>query len=294
MPIYNAQDYLTQSIKSIQSQTIKNWELIAVNDGSTDNSLQILKKIAKTDSRIKIFSFPNNLGIAHALNFALTKSSSHFIARMDADDVAFKNRLQLQYRYLTTHPQTVLVGAQCQLINHKGETIGLKKFPIQHNQIYQLALLRTPLQHPVVMINRSLLPTNFKWYDQNHVPAEDLDLFFRLFQIGQVTNLPHTLLKYRQVNNSLSLSHPKKTFLTALKIRLKAMSDYQYRPQLQTLIIFALQNLFLLVLPSRLIYKLYFFVINKNGQSKTKNIITKLPSPKNILPNFNFSFYAKN
>lgn len=257
LPVYNSSAYLQQALDSVLSQTYSNWELITINDASTDHSLNILNSYAKKSSKIKVFSHTPNQGIAHTLNKALKHAQGQYIARMDADDIMLPNRLQKQLKYLLKHPETIVIGGQCQLIDTQGKTIGKKTFPTSHQQIYQLAFIRSPLQHPAIMINTTLLPKNFSWYHSDQVPAEDLDLYFRLFQYGKTANLPDTIIKYRQNPQGLSLKNPLHTYLTAYKIRQHARKNYQYQPTLPTRALNKLISLAILVFPKKSIYPLY-------------------------------------
>lgn len=260
LPVYNASPYLPQCLNSVLSQTYQNWELIAVDDASTDNSLDILNSYAQKDSRLKILSHTPNQGIAPTLNQALKHAQGQFIARLDADDVMYPNRLQKQLNYLSNHPHTVVVGGQCNLIDTQDNLIGQKTFPLTHQKIYQLAFLRSPLQHPAIMINKNLLPDNFTWYHQNQVPAEDLDLYFRLFQYGRAANLPDTIIQYRQNPQGLSLKDPLQTYLAAYQIRRQAIKKYHYQPRFTTRLLQAFISLTIFLLPSSAIYPLYTFL----------------------------------
>ena len=260
LPVYNSSAHLKQALNSILNQSYSNWELIAINDASTDHSQNILKSYAQKSPKIKIFSHTTNQGIARSLNKALKHAQGQYIARMDSDDIMLPNRLQKQLKYLLKHPQTIVVGGQCQLIDTQDKLIGKKTFPTNHQQIYQLAFIRSPLQHPAIMINTALLPKNFSWYHTDQVPAEDLDLYFRLFQYGKAANLSDTVIKYRQNPQGLSLKDPLHTYLTAYKIRQNARKQYNYQPTFSTKIINKLISLAILVFPKNTIYPLYSLI----------------------------------
>src|SRR3990167_2794091 len=104
MPVYNAGEFLVDAIESIRNQTYTNWELIAVNDGSTDRSLSILKRYARRDKRIKIINLSPNKGLATALNAGLTRAKGFYFARMDADDISMPKRFEKQVEYIDSHP----------------------------------------------------------------------------------------------------------------------------------------------------------------------------------------------
>ncbi len=260
LPVYNSSAYLKQALDSVLTQTYSNWELIAIDDASTDHSLNILNSYAKKSSKIKVFSHTPNQGIAHTLNKALKHVQGQYVARMDADDIMLPDRLQKQLKYLLKHPKTIIVGGQCQLIDTQDKIIGKKTFPTDHQQIYQLAFIRSPLQHPAVMINTSLLPKKFSWYHSDQVSSEDLDLYFKLFQYGKAANLSDTIIKYRQNPQGLSLKDPLHTYLDAYKIRQNARKNYNYQPTFLTKIQNKLILIVILIFPKKLIYPLYSII----------------------------------
>ncbi len=256
MPVYNAGLFLREALESILSQTYENWELICVDDGSTDNSLLILREYA-TDKRIKIYSTNKNRGVSTATNLAISKTKGNFIARMDADDIMLPNRLKKQLVFLKTHPLVVAVGGQCLLINEKSEITGQKKFPCANKEIYQMMYQAMPIQQPTLMVNLKLLPKNFRWYQKSTNTAEEVDLLFRLFNFGQCVNIVDFVLKYRIHSHNLSLKQPKKTFLVTYATRKKAVKSYGYQPTLKAKAINFAQYLIISLLPEKAIYPLF-------------------------------------
>lgn len=261
LPVHNAGIFLDACLSSIISQTYTNWELIAVDDASTDFSLEILKKYSALDNRIKVLTNRQNLGISASLNRALNRAKGQFIARMDADDISFSSRFKQQLTFLQTHPQVVVVGGQCQLIDILSRKIGHKYFPLKHSEIYQLAFNRSPVQHPAIMINTKLIPADFSWYKTDKIPAEDLDLYFRLFRYGHFANLKHTVIKYRIHSGNTTFHKPIKTYRMAQQIRKDAIT-HGYSPNIQSRLINLAIWLTFQVLPYSTIQKIYELVIN--------------------------------
>jgi glycosyltransferase involved in cell wall biosynthesis len=198
LPVYNSRRYLDEAIGSILRQTFSDFELIAVDDGSTDGSGDILKKLAAQDARIKIISRPNT-GIAGALNDAIAAASGEFFARMDADDIASPTRLEMQVRFLREHPEIVLLGSRVRLIDPFGVTLYESNHRLTHDEIEQEMLngIGWAVVHPVSMMRAAAVRTA-GGYRPDRVPTEDLDLFLRMSEIGKVANLPDILLQYRQ------------------------------------------------------------------------------------------------
>lgn len=258
MPVYNAGDFLVQSIESILKQTYKNFEFIIIDDASTDSSYQILKKFKKRDKRIRIFRIAKkNIGVSETVKYAITKAKGDFIARMDADDVAIKTRISKQVVFLLKNRNTVAVGGQCSIINKNGEVIGEKIFPTKFKEIYSYIFKFVPLQQPTLMIARKRLPKDFEFYHDGLDTAEELELLFKLFQYGKVENLGDIVLLYRLHDKNTSLKDIKKTFLYTLLSRFRAVIKYHYRPTITGIIFTLFQALLVLLLPQTLVFWLY-------------------------------------
>lgn len=252
MPVFNAQDFLSQSIESILNQTYSNFEFIIVDDASTDKSWSIIKSYSRKDKRIKIFRNQKNHGVSFTSNKAIKLCQDQFLARMDADDISFPDRIEKQLNYLQKNPQTVAVGAQCVVINKFNQVIGYKNFPLNHPELQQMIFWAIPLQQPSCMINLQKLPPSFHWYASNSTSAEEVDLIFKLMQYGQIANLKDNLLFYRYLDTSLSHKNPKKTFQITLKSRVKAL-QYGFRPSFKAVLINIIQIILVNILPSNFI-----------------------------------------
>src|SRR3989338_7231544 len=209
LPIYNAAKFLHDCLDSIATQTYKSFELIAIDDHSTDGSWEILQNFARDKKWVRISRHNKNLGVSPTFNEAVKLSKAGYIARMDADDIMAPNRLKLQVEYLQSHAQTVIVGGQCNLIDENNHVIGKKIFPYNHAEIKNMLFQTVPLQQPTIMINRKLLPKNFLYSNAEFSPAEDYGLFFSALKYGQFANLPETTLSSREHKTNISLVRPK-------------------------------------------------------------------------------------
>jgi len=274
MPVYNAGEFLLEAIKSLQDQTYQNWELIAVDDQSTDDSWQILKRLAQNDKRIKIYRNGKNGGVVRTANLALSKIKGQFVARMDADDVSLSERLEKQVEFLQTNSDVVAVGGQCELIDKNSEIIGEKHFPTEAQNIKKMMFYSIPLQQPTLMVNQRLLPNDFVWYEDNFDVAEEVELLFKFFQYGKVCNLPEPVLQYRLHNKNISLQNPKHTFYLTFKSRLRAIFKYGYQPTIIGLLITLIQLIAVNLLPSQWIYPIYELI---RGSKKIE--LTKVLKP---------------
>jgi glycosyltransferase involved in cell wall biosynthesis len=254
MPVYNAQEYLVECIESVQKQTYANWELIAVNDGSTDNSNIILDNFAKKDGRIRVFSFSKNKGLASALNYGILQANGYYLARMDADDVCYPKRLETQIKHLEKNHGVIAVGSQVELINNVGKRLGYKKFATDIKAVREGIFNFIPLQHPTLFTYTSIMRQCL--YEK--VPtAEDVLLFFKLLQFGEITNTKETLLAYRITNISNSFKNPKRTFFITLSHRLRAVTHMGYIPSFKSIFINIAQFVVVSLLPNTSLLALY-------------------------------------
>lgn len=262
LPVYNAQEFINQSVQSILEQTYANFEFIIVDDGSTDDSWDILTKYAKKDARIILLKNKTNQGPVRAIKKAIRKIKGQLIARMDADDIALPDRLKKQIDYLLAHPDTVAVGGQCLLINEKEEIVGEKKFPCAFEKIKRLIFTFIPVQQPTLMIARSRLPKNFVYYEEKTPVAEEVELLLKLFKHGKVENIKNTVLLYRIHKNNTSLKNVRTTFYLTLKTRIKAVAQYGYKPRLSDILINIVQIIAVTCLPQKVALWLYHHIRN--------------------------------
>lgn len=201
MPVYNAQQYLAEAIDSIINQTFTDWELLIINDGSTDDSEAIIKSYQ--DFRIRYIENESNLKLIATLNKGIALCQGDYIARMDADDIAMPGRLRQQVAFMDSHPDYVMCGADATIIDMDGTPKGTIR-NLQTNDLLQINLLfSSPFVHPVMMIRRSALINNL--YDSNYIHAEDYELWCRLSKQGKIANIGKELLKYRWHDTNISV-----------------------------------------------------------------------------------------
>ncbi|MBD3883570.1 glycosyltransferase family 2 protein [Phormidium tenue FACHB-886] len=205
-PVYNGGRYLVAAIESILAQSFGDFELLLINDGSTDQSRQTLDRYAAQDKRIRLIHRENR-GLIQTLNQMLTLARGEFLARMDADDIAQPDRFGLQVKFLQQHPDYVCVGGAYDLIDPQGRTVLHSAMPETNTEIQQALLSgQTIINHPCAMIRRSALQ-QIGGYDETMQTVEDLDMLLRLGEVGLLANLPDTVLKYRFHMQSVSARH---------------------------------------------------------------------------------------
>jgi len=209
MPVFNAARYLPAAVESILGQTFKDFELIAVDDGSHDDSAGILHDYQKRDNRVRVISRPNT-GIVGALNDGLGAARGEFIARMDSDDLCLPQRFEKQVAFLRAHTDHVLVGSQVILIDPEGAPLCAKADTEYTHERIDWAHLnhRWPLVHPSIMVRREAI-NQLGGYRTRYQFLEDLDLFLRLAEVGRLANLPDVLLHYRLHTGSICHTREK-------------------------------------------------------------------------------------
>lgn len=263
MPIYNAERYLTQAIDSILSQTLENFELILINDASTDKTLQIINKFKKKDKRIRIINNKKNLQMAESLNLAIDQADSDIIARMDQDDISLPNRLKVQYAFMQSHPNVAIVGNDVLIINENGKVISKRTYPTVSNHLKETMFRYSAFAHPTVMFRKHAFQ-KVKGYDPKKHPCEDIDLWFRLGRESQFASIPSFLLKYRLSFISGSHQNLKKTEIIGLKIKIDAIKKYGYKPTLYDIIYNILQFATLWFMPFVARIKFYNILRSRN------------------------------
>lgn len=209
MPVYNAEKYLDEAITSILRQTYTNFELIIVNDGSTDSSLQIIRYYAGSDKRIRIIDRPNK-GLIASLNEAIDIAKGDYIARMDADDCSLSVRFEKQVAYLSEH-NADLVGGHYLDMNSAGKIVNTTIVPVGREALIACLALRPPFAHGSVMFRRSFWVNNGMKYGQRFKEAEDYALWQEFYTKGaRLANIDEFIFKYRQHGESFSAGKLRK------------------------------------------------------------------------------------
>ena len=205
MPVYNGQAFLQSSIESILEQDYSDFELLAIDDGSSDDSVKILESYACEDPRIRIIRQEKNCGIVATLNHGLEIAKAEYIARMDADDIALPKRLGQQIRYFERNPNVAVVGTGVNFIDKFGRKICAgPKYPTHNNDIKPYLFRDCCLFHPSVMVRKSVIKA-LGGYRNTFRHAEDYDLWFRVSEKYDISNISDILMLYRIHPNQVSL-----------------------------------------------------------------------------------------
>lgn len=225
-------EWIEESINSILNQTFSDFEFIIVNDNPTSAELsEFLSEFKNKDSRIKVITNPENLGLTKSLNVGLEQCRGKYIARMDADDISHPKRFEFQCEYLESHPDVIVCGSNVEFFGNK--SIFLYNCLFENDiDIRGQMLTNSGLAHPSVLIRRSILLSNDIRYDENFKSAQDYRLWEQICPYGKFYNINQKLLKYRISGNQISNIH----LVSQTKNRERIKADFIGRLESRTLL----------------------------------------------------------
>ena len=256
MAVYNNEKYVDAAVRSVQCQTVKDWELLVVDDASTDRSVDRIIMLVAEDPRIRLLRMPANGGAGAARDAAILQAKGRFIAIADADDVCMPDRFEKQIRFLEANPRVIALGTQAIQIDKDGLPAGDKTFPTEPDALYQMMYTAIPIQLPSLIVNRLLLPEHFDWFEGWRY-SEDSLLFFKLASHGLLANLPEPLVQYRFHAGSTSYKHAKTCFFATWESRRLARTKYGYKPTVRGRAVSGLQFVVVSLLPKYYIPVVY-------------------------------------
>ena len=196
MSVYNGETYLAEAIESVRSQTFQNWELIVINDCSTDATGEILADFSRKDERIKVYTNETNLKLPASLNKAISLSAGTYIARMDADDICLPDRLAKQYVFMEENRDVALSSCRFMTMKNGVYASGGAGGRCEFEALKAMLLVANPILHPGVIAKAEIMKTF--GYDTSLTCTEDLELWTRLAMANhKIEILPECLLLYR-------------------------------------------------------------------------------------------------
>ena len=202
--VYNNEKYIEKCIQSLKSQSYKNWEAVIIDDGSNDNTPKILKKICR-DKRFLVKTFKNNKGRVPAYNYGVTKCKGDYVAILDSDDIASKDRFKHQINFLKLNKKAKIVASWAYLIDHNSKKIREMKGPTETSKIKETLMYFNFIPHSTVMYcknfakKKGILPLNFKY-------AIDVELYLKFLRYTDIFIIPKYLGKIRYLRNSITHS----------------------------------------------------------------------------------------
>ncbi|MDC0255706.1 glycosyltransferase [Bacteriovoracales bacterium] len=228
LPVYNAEKYIKESISSILAQTFEDFELIIIDDGSTDKSKEAISSFK--DKRIRFFKNNTNLKLINTLNKGIKLARGKYLARIDADDICFPKRFQKQISFLENNKNVAILGTDIEFIDKSGNYFGKGVVhPQSHNEIKWGLQRRCCIYHPTTMVNLEKVKNEF-FYSEQFVHAEDYELWLRIAKNYRLANLPEVLLKYRVHSSSIT----QKFSTQATQSMLQALSTHRLEDYTET------------------------------------------------------------
>jgi glycosyltransferase involved in cell wall biosynthesis len=201
IPFYNNEKTIHSAINSVIYQTFKDWKLILIDDGSSDNSLRIAKKLAATDERITVISDGKNKGLIARLNQIIDLSDADYIARMDADDIMLPERIQKQLEVFKKNSDLDVVATAAYTIDENDNPIGIRDTEAIDTTDSKNVFRKSLLIHPSILVKSSWFKKNK--YDKDYLRAEDYELWCRTFAYTNFHRIEEPLLLYREGNVSI-------------------------------------------------------------------------------------------
>ncbi len=204
IPVYNGAEYLGQAIASILGQSLRDFELVVVDDGSTDRTPEVLRNYS--DPRLRVISLPQNCGIARARNAGIDVACGRYIAFLDHDDVAAPARLEKQLAFLDDHPALGMVGSAVEFIDARGDALRTVRMPANDLEIRWMNLLECPLRQSSLTMRTEL--AREQRYDERFPSLSDWDFIQRILGRSEAANLPEVLVQYR--SHPANVSHAQR------------------------------------------------------------------------------------
>jgi glycosyltransferase involved in cell wall biosynthesis len=229
MPVYNAEKYLQLTLDSVIGQDYPNLEIVIVNDGSTDNSKNII--LEYKEPRIRYFENPKNCGIVKTRNRGLEEARGKYIAVMDSDDIALPDRIKIQVEFLEKNPSYGMCGTWFQTIDGDGNLLKKARFPANDKDARSNLIVHNCFCHSTVMM-RSKLAKEFM-YDIGYDVVEDYQLWYKISRVAKIINLPHFTTYYRVHGNNISTTRNNHMFKLVDIINSNMLDDLniKYSPE---------------------------------------------------------------
>jgi glycosyltransferase involved in cell wall biosynthesis len=204
LPIYNGARTLAQAVDSILRQDHRDFELLLIDDASTDGTAAIVREYARRDLRVTAVSHEHNVGLAGTLNEGLERARFDLVARLDQDDEALPERLRVQKAFLESHPGVAVAGSWILHMGARPEFDRLVCLPTDHEEIVTILPRENCMYHPSVMLRRSAV-LEAGGYRGEFKNAEDYDLWLRLARMHELANVPQPLTRYRFSTGGMTL-----------------------------------------------------------------------------------------
>jgi len=227
LPTYNAARYVAEAVASVLAQDFSDFELLLIDDGSTDDTALVVSQFAN-DLRVRLLRNERNMGLITTLSRAYAECRAPLIARMDSDDICASDRFSRQVAYLDSHPAVGIVGGAIRFFGNVAPNVF--SFPTRHADIHPAMLFYCPLAHPALMFRRELLDQGLIRYDDAFRHAEDYHLWSRLLLKVKAANLPEVVLNYRLHAQQVSSDSSDKQYAASLRVRRQMLHECGITP----------------------------------------------------------------
>ncbi|WP_181459120.1 glycosyltransferase family 2 protein [Herbaspirillum rubrisubalbicans] len=227
IPTYNAARYVEQAVASVLAQDFKDFEVLLIDDGSTDDTASVVARFA-SDPRVRLLRNERNMGLIATLHRAYAQCRAPLIARMDSDDICAPDRFGQQVAFLRGHPEIDIVGGAIRFFGNVVPNVFT--FPTSHADIHPAMLFYCPLAHPALMFRRELLDRGLIRYDDAFRHAEDYHLWSRLLLQVKAANLSQVVLDYRLHAQQVSSDSSDKQYAASLRVRRQMLEECGIEP----------------------------------------------------------------
>lgn len=221
LPVYNGEAYLSEAIDSILGQTFTDFEILIIDDGSTDSSVEVIKSY--DDRRIVLLENGENIGLIRSLNRGIREARGEYLARMDCDDLAMPERLARQLCFMDENPEVGVCGSWLETIGKGAGAVWTP--PLAHDEIVATFPFESVIYHPTVFIRKRFFDDHNLCYDERYPHAEDYELWCRSAKLFQFANLGEVLLYYRMHDKSVGERHKATQLSTASRVRIGLLEE---------------------------------------------------------------------
>lgn len=218
IPVFNGAAYLVEAMTSIQKSTYRNFEVLLIDDGSSDTSKEVCQLLAEKYKNVRFFDFAKNKGLGRVLNFALKHANGKYICRLNQDDKMLPHRLATQVEFLQKNPKVVAVGSSIRLFDARGRK-QIVRFLATDEQIKQVWYIVSPFADPSVMYRKDVALAA-GGYDQNYWPADDTHLWYRMGMRGSLANIQKPVVNVRWHDKAASVFFFRKLAMRTYKMHL--------------------------------------------------------------------------
>jgi glycosyltransferase involved in cell wall biosynthesis len=256
IPVFNGANLVRETVESVQKSTYTDFEVLLINDGSSDKSEEVCMELADRYSHNTIFhSFKQNEGLAHTLNFGLEYARGEYIARLNQDDIVRPDRIEKQVAFLDSNPKVVAVGSWIRLFDNEDNQVAILKFMPTDKAIRKHWLVTGPFSDPTVMY-RKQPAIDVGGYEQKYWPADDTQMWYKLGKIGELANIQEVLVDVRWHGSAGSLKYMGKMAWSLYKAHRFAHRNVQ-KASILVQIYWVLQLIGNRILPPRLSWWIY-------------------------------------